>query len=158
MKKMSKRLLAGALAGVMVTSFGGCSFKDNDAKSLNNESVSQTEDKVYTEASLKDCYMLVYTDVRGNKKARAVEVRGGDYLYDLLENRYLYASSKSSDEDLLDEYLEKFSEGGKYYPLITYLDTDYGIQEEYTAEEIDDSVEKTEKELEQNANLVLSKK
>ena len=71
MKKISKRLLAGALAGVMVTSFGGCSFKDNDAKSLNNESVSQAEDKVYTENSLENCYMLKYTDVRGNKTVLA---------------------------------------------------------------------------------------
>lgn len=157
MKKISKRLLAGALAGVMVTSFGGCSFKDNDAKSLNNESVSQAEDKVYTENSLENCYMLKYTDVRGNKTVLAVEIIGSN-VYQLTDREYLYHSGYINDGDILEDYFENFGTDGEYYSLISYLRSDYGVKSSYTLSEIKGSVDKTKDELENNNDPVLSKK
>lgn len=157
MKKISKRLLAGALAGVMVTSFGGCSFKDNDAKSLNNESVSQAEDKVYTEDSLENCYMLKYTDVRGNKTVLAVEIIGSN-VYQLTNREHLYYSGYINDGDILEDYFENFGTDGEYYSLISYLRSDYGAKSSYTSSEIKDSVDKTKDELENNNDPVLSKK
>ena len=151
MKKISKRLLASALAGVMVTSFGGCSFKDNDAKSLNNESVSQAEDKVYTEDSLENCYMLKYTNVRGGKTTIAVEIIGSD-VYQLIDGEHLYNSKYMNDEDILEDYFEKFGTDGEYDSLISYLRSDYGVKSSYTLSEIKDSVNITKYE------SVLSKK
>lgn len=157
MKKISKRLLAGALAGVMVTSFGGCSFKDNDAKSLNNESVSQAEDKVYKENSLENCYMLKYTDVRGNKTVLAVEIIGSN-VYQLTDREHLYHSGYINDGDILEDYFENFGIDGEYYSLISYLHSDYGVKSSYTLSEIKGSVDKTKDELENNNDPVLSKK
>lgn len=157
MKKISKRLLASALAGVMVTSFGGCSFKDNDAKSLNNESVSQAEDKVYTEDSLENCYMLKYTNVRGGKTTIAVEVIGSD-VYQLIDGEHLYNSKYMNDEDILEDYFEKFGTDGEYDSLISYLRSDYGVKSSYTLSEIKDSVNITRYELKNNNDPVLSKK
>ena len=157
MKKISKRLLAGALAGVMVTSFGGCSFKDNDAKSLNNESVSQAEDKVYKENSLENCYMLKYTDVRGNKTVLAVEIIGSN-VYQLTDREHLYHSGYINDGDILEDYFENFGTDGEYYSLISYLRSDYGVKSSYTLSEIKGSVDKTKDELENNNDPVLSKK
>lgn len=139
MKKISKRL------------FGGCLFKDNDAKSLNNESVSQAEDKVYTGNSLENCYMLKYTNVRGNKTVLAVNIIGSG-VYHLIDGEHLYDSNYFVVEHIFEEYFEKFGTGGEYDLLISYLRSDYGIKSSYTLSEIKGSVDKTKND------PVLSKK
>ena len=164
MKKISKRLLAGALAGVMMTSFGGCTFKDKNDKSLDNESISQTEDIKYSAQFLEDCYLVKYTDIRGNETVLAVYVYISYFkcgIVNLPNYEYLYCSSArgvTNNEEILEKFLESVGKNGSYDSLINYLRADCGIKDFYNGDDIEASIAKTKEILENKDEPVLSKR